>query len=79
MVINDFFLLHGVTSAWCLCQIVPHLTESSAARETLFHYLSALLMTYVAVGAPQIDMGRLNEDEESRYGMWWENFCRQTM
>ncbi len=62
---NQFFLLHGVTSAWSLCQIVGHL-EASAATEALFYYLNALLVAFMAVGSPDIDMSRLNEDDDSR-------------
>lgn len=48
---NDFFLLHGVSSAWALKHVLPLLGEGDrapAARD----YVNALVATYAAQEQP---------------------------
>ncbi len=63
---NEFFLLHGVTSAWSLCQVVEHL-EAADAVEALFYFVNALLAVFVVVGSPDLDLSRLQEDEDIKW------------
>jgi len=50
---NDYFLLHGVTAAWALRQLLPHLPppRRRAAAHTL---LCALLGAFVVQGSPPL-------------------------
>ena len=66
---NNFFLLHGVTSAWALTKVVP-LLKAEEAAEAMFYFLVALLAVYVQQRSPELDPKRLEEDEESAKTTW---------
>ncbi len=51
--VNDFFLLHGVTGAWSLCQILPHLKPKDGLIASRM-FLVALLTTYIIMGCPAL-------------------------
>ncbi|XP_033752340.1 uncharacterized protein LOC117336080 [Pecten maximus] len=50
---NDFFLLHGVTAAWSLRQIIPLLKHPDAV-DALRTFTCALLAVYVSQGCPDL-------------------------
>ena len=52
---NDFFLLHGVTGSWSLCQILPLLSQDKEILKTLRVFLSTLLSVYLAQTSPILD------------------------
>ncbi len=60
---SDFFLLHGVTSAWSLHK----LSKLFQARETISvlaaYFTLALVCAYVVQGRPKIDVDKLLEQE----------------
>ncbi len=77
MKINDFFLIHGVTSAWSLSRIIPHL-EAADATEALFYYLNALLIAYVCQNCPDMDLNRLENDDETKK-LDWPRICQMVL
>ena len=50
---NDFFLHHGVTSAWSILQIPP-LLNTEHGLEVIEVFLIALLATYMCDGCPKL-------------------------
>ncbi|XP_053377520.1 uncharacterized protein LOC123529487 isoform X2 [Mercenaria mercenaria] len=52
---NNFFLLHGVTCAWGLHQIMPLLTAEDGIK-VVREFLTVLLAVYVAEGSPDMNV-----------------------
>lgn len=52
---NNFFLLHGVTCAWALYQIIPLLSTENGVK-ALREFLTVLLAVYVAEGMPDLNV-----------------------
>ena len=50
---NDFFLLHGVTGAWSLTQILPVLQKEDF-EEAVKIFVCCLLISYAAQGCPKL-------------------------
>ncbi|OWF52361.1 uncharacterized protein LOC110447848 [Mizuhopecten yessoensis] len=50
---NDFFLLHGVTSAWSLRQIIPYLCPKDA-MDAMRTFACDLMAVYLTVDAPAL-------------------------
>ena len=50
---NDFFILHGVTSAWSILQVLPVLNKHDGL-EILEVYLVVLMATYVSQACPPL-------------------------
>ena len=50
---NDFFMLHGVTSAWSILQILP-LLNAEHGLEVIEVFLIALLATYMCEDCPKL-------------------------
>ena len=71
---NDFFLLHGVTSAWSLTQILP-LLEHKDALDTVRVYLCALLAVYMAQGTPELSLDQLTPKDDRQ----WDEIVRDTL
>ena len=68
---NDFFILHGVTSAWSLKQIASLLKEDERA-EAAYTLLVGLLSVYLAQGARPILDDRLNVKGKGELPSWEE-------
>lgn len=62
---NNFFLLHGVTCAWGLFQIVPLLKKEDGIK-ALREFLTVLLAVYVAEGSSDISVPLTNEEFTDR-------------
>lgn len=56
---NDFFLLHGVTSAWSLYQLLPWLPLKDTLS-IIQTFLLCLISTYAIVGSPFININIIN-------------------
>ncbi len=63
---NDFFLLHGVTSAWSLCRIIGHLKYQDA-MEAIFYHLNALMCIYLIQGSPVLESTRWEDNDQTRF------------
>ncbi len=63
---NDFFLLHGVTSAWSLWQIVGCLKYQDA-MEAIFYHLNALMCSYLIQGSPALEPTRWKNNDQTRF------------
>ena len=59
---RDFFLLHGVTSADSLLQVLRcrHLQSLSLAKKLVHHFVRGLYLTYVRQGRPPVSKRVLN-------------------
>ena len=51
---NDFFLLHGVTAAWSLLQLLYSYDDPNPAIEAVKTFLSGLLAVYMCQGSPKL-------------------------
>jgi hypothetical protein len=51
---NDFFLLHLVTSAWSLRQLLGAGLEESSAKDMILHFLCAFLALYLVQKRPMV-------------------------
>ena len=51
---NDFFLLHGVTAAWSLLQLLYSYDDPKPAIEAVKTFLSGLLAVYMCQGSPKL-------------------------
>ena len=50
---NDFFILHGVTSCWSLCEIFKYL-EAENVNKAMIEFVNAVVAAYVVQGAPDV-------------------------
>ena len=71
--INDFFLLHGVSSTWALNQIMLNafLGEKRKAVEILRLHVGVLLATYITQQAPNINEDNLSQGTEVLVDISW--------
>jgi len=51
---DDFFLLHGVTSAWAFARLLPYVRCAGDRRSALYNYVATLLGAYVSQGMPEV-------------------------
>lgn len=58
---NNFFLLHGVTCAWGLYQIMPLLKKEDGIKAVL-EFLTLLLAVYVAEGASELNIPLIKDE-----------------
>ena len=69
--INDFFLLHGVTSSFALTQVLTLLGDEEQCLESIRTWLCVLIAVYIAERTPKLDMGRLEEGDVD--GVSWDS------
>lgn len=72
---NEFFLLHGVTCAWALYQIIPLLGKDDGIR-AVREFLTVLLAVYVSEGASALSTPCL---EGSSANLDWEDLLKKTV
>ena len=53
---NDFIILHAVTGAWSLLQILPVLKNYQHAVDAARVYVCVFMAYYIAVGAPDLNV-----------------------
>jgi 20S proteasome subunit beta 1 len=61
---NDFFILHGITSAWALSQFLPVIKSEETRLEICQLFLCVLLAVYVAKDRPQLHAEYLGSDDD---------------
>ena len=64
---NDFFLLHGVTAAWGLGNILPILKDADQVLDVVRTFLCALCAVYLAQGSPPLQTELLSSTEGASY------------
>ena len=69
---NDFFLVHGVTGAWSLRNILLTYTDYDKGCEVIRTYLCVLLAVYAAIDNPKICLQNLSADKGSTEVPWTE-------
>ena len=69
--INDFFLLHGVSSSFALTQVLSLLGDWKLCLEAIRTWLCVLIAVYIAQQTPELDMERLEEPDVSNVS--WED------
>ncbi len=74
---NDFFLLHGVTSAWSLLQIAGYLNKKDA-MEAIFYHLNAVMCVYLIQGSPALDLKRLEDNDQTK-GLTWDELTKMVL
>lgn len=57
---NDFFLLHGVTGAWALLQVLPLVIDYRDVKSAVRSFLSTLFTVYVAQGTLELRLECFN-------------------
>jgi len=70
---SDFVLLHGVTAAWSLCQILVYLKEADDVNHAVMNFLCVLIAVFVVQREQSMARGR--EEAARRRPMW----TKQTM
>ena len=73
---NDFFMLHGVTSAWSILQILP-LLDAEHGVEIIEIFLIKLLATYMCVGCPKLSRALNPHGEED--SKQWDSIIAKTL
>ena len=71
---NDFFLLHAVTSAWSLRQLLKVDLPESEAMETLAHFLCAFMAFYLVQRRPKILVSHLTTPDVSSVS--WDDIIK---
>ena len=61
---NDFFLLHGVTSAWALEQVLPLIQDRQVAMGMVRTFLAGLFGLYLVRHRPKLVPDLLIEPED---------------
>ena len=71
--VNDFFLLHGVSSTWSLIQILTNAfpQEKKKTFEILRIHLGVLIATYITQEAPTINEDNLMNDTDELEDVSW--------
>ena len=72
---DDFFLLHGVTSAWALRRVLHYFDSLDVSLQILVAYLKALLSTYVTQGMPAMVVKEVSTDLLPS----WEDIVKKTV
>ena len=67
---NDFFLLHGTTSAWGLSEFLHVIKTEEKRLEICQDFLCVLLAFYIGKGRPKLNAGYLGGSGEME--MTWE-------
>ena len=74
---NDFFLLHAVTSAWSLRQLLKVDLPKADALEMLTHFLCAFMAFYLVQRRPKIVAANLTTPDVS--AMTWEDIIESAL
>ena len=71
--VNDFFLLHGISSTWSVIQILINAfpQERTKTLEILRIHLGILIATYICQEAPKIDENTLMEHTDELEEVSW--------
>ena len=72
---DDFFLLHGVTSAWALRRVLHYFDSLDVSLQILVAYLKALLSAYVAQEMPALVVKKISIDLLPS----WEDIVKKTV
>lgn len=72
---NNFFLLHGVTCAWALYQVIPLLSQEDGVK-AMREYLTVLLAAYVAEGSLELSVPRLDGEYSDQE---WSKLVKRTV
>ena len=67
---NDFFLIHAVTSAWSLRQLLKVDLPEADAMETLAHFLCAFMAFYLVQRRPKILVANLKTPDDVSSVSW---------
>ncbi|CAH1803127.1 unnamed protein product, partial [Owenia fusiformis] len=70
---NDFFLLHGVTAAWSLLQIIPLLSPENGVK-AIKEFLIALLGVYIVQKCPA-----LTQEIPQNISIKWDELIKKTI
>lgn len=73
---NDFFLAHGVTSAWALKQILPCLNSRADLTKVTAVYLAALINVYIVRGCQTLSPEELQDDRKLSS---WDAIIQRTL
>ena len=72
---NDFFLLHAVTGAAGLSQILPVLESTDVALTTIGYFLSAFVGVYIARRCPAL----LEDNIKTKVCPDWEGLLKKVL
>ena len=75
---NDFFLLHAVTSAWSLRQLLKVDLPEADAMETLAHFLCAFMAFYLVQRRPKILEANLKTPDDVS-SVSWDDIIKMTL
>ena len=79
--INDFFLLHGVTSTWCLNTILGNAFHGDTEKifQILRLHLGVLIATFITQGAPNLRAERLEQCTQEMKNVSWSEITRKLL
>ena len=71
--INDFFLLHGISSTWSLIQILNNafVGEKRKTFEILRYHIGVLIATYITQHAPKLNEDNLFKNTDTLADISW--------
>ena len=73
---NDFFLLHGVTAAWSLHQLLPCLKTKDDITTATTNFLATLIAVYIARACQALNPAVLDSKTDLAS---WENIIQRTL
>ena len=71
---NDFFLIHGVTAAYSLKNILPLVEDEAQINQSLRVFLCGYLATYMAQGCPALHAPAKSEEKVT-----WQDIIIETL
>lgn len=74
---NDFFILHGVTSAWALANFLHLIKPAELKLEVLQNFLCILLVVYIGKDRPKLNPEYLVTPDVSN--VTWDNILGRTI
>ncbi len=74
---NDFFILHGITSAWALSNIIHLMNSNEMKLEMLQNFICVLLAVYIAKDCPKLNPDYLTSPDVSNIA--WEDIIERTL
>ena len=73
---NDFFLLHGVTAAWALKQLLPCLKSHEDITTTVTSFLTTLIAVYIVRDCHPLNVEHLQGPDVTES---WEDIVKCTL
>lgn len=73
---NDFFFLHGVTSAWSLRQIILRIQDDELAVRALKVFLCVVMALYTTLERPTLHLEYLNDPSVHEFS--WDELIQKT-